>query len=83
MGYPLGKVMDLDDESVVVARGPVGGHSTRVPIKLIANEDPDEKKAVLTVAAGEPEHRKANCRPIQLTESATGAGDDRLWWSAY
>jgi hypothetical protein len=53
IGRLLGEVSDRDDASVVVAGGPVDRRGTRVPLKIIAEEDPDEMTAELTVAASE------------------------------
>jgi hypothetical protein len=64
IGHRLGEVIDRDDASVVVSRGPAGGDDTRVPIKLIAYEDPAERTAVITTTAGEPEHPDADGREV-------------------
>jgi hypothetical protein len=51
-GQRLGEVIERDDASVVVARH-AAFEGTRLPMKLIADEHPDIRRAELSVTAAD------------------------------
>ena len=52
-GALIGVVTERDDVSFVVARGSDVDEGMRIPIRLIADEDPDRRQVTLDVAADE------------------------------
>lgn len=52
-GERIGVVVERDDASVVIADDPSAGGGERLPIRLIADEQPDERRATLSITASD------------------------------